>query len=173
MENQFLISAFGPDKPGIVEELSNMVLKNNCSVADSRMAVLGDHFSVLMLITGEGKNLRSLETDINKIDYLTITFKEVKERKVREDVFVYSIKVVGEDTKGLVHKITAYYKSLGINVINMDTSLTHAPVSGMPMFSMAMQVEVLKETNIRDFKQGLSDLCDRLNIDVDIEQVVV
>jgi glycine cleavage system transcriptional repressor len=173
MENQLLICAFGPDKPGIVEELSNIVLKNECSVADSRMAVLGDYFSVLMLAVGDRGKLKKLGEGLQKIRHLSISLQKVKERAARENIFVYAVKMIGADTKGIVHKVTSFFKSRKINVLHMDTEVTNAPYSGTPMFSMTMRLEVPQAIHIRRFKQGLIDLCDELNMDVDIEQVVV
>ena len=41
MKKYFVISALGKDRPGIVHELSKVILDSGCNVEDSRMTVLG------------------------------------------------------------------------------------------------------------------------------------
>lgn len=171
MESQYLLCAYGPDRPGIVEELSEIALKNNCGISDSRMALLGDHFSILMLLSGPKGGGEALNKGFAAVRGLTVSLKEVLGRKIKADVFEYSIRVVGEDVKGIVHEVTNYLKAQGANVLTLDTSTGHAPHSGTLLFKMDMVVEVPRTANLRSFKTGLISLCDKLNMDVDAEPV--
>ncbi|MBL8025631.1 MAG: hypothetical protein JNL74_04435 [Fibrobacteres bacterium] len=171
MNTNILICAYGPDRTGIVEEISNAALKNEFNILDSRMAVLGDHFSILMLVAGTAAMFDVLKKDASSISGLTVSLKSVSDREIKSDVFEYKVKIVGEDAKGLVHEITKYLKSQNANVLTLDTSRGHAPHSGTQLFRMDILVEAPKNVNVRNFKTGLIELCDRLNMDVDVEQV--
>jgi glycine cleavage system transcriptional repressor len=171
MSEHFLVSALGADKTGLVEELSEAVLENGFSIADSRMAILGDHFSVLMLVTGDKKGEEGLKKRLSTLKSLEITVRQVKPRQALSGVFVYSIRIMGGDTRGIVHSITNYLKSRSVNVAAMETWVTHAPHSGTEVFNMHLTVEVPQHNNIREFKQGLLEICDGLNLDVDMEPV--
>lgn len=48
---QLVVTASGPDRPGIVARLSKRVLDCGGNVEESRMARLAGEFSILMLIT--------------------------------------------------------------------------------------------------------------------------
>jgi len=171
MSEHFLVNALGPDKTGLVEELSEVVLENGFSIADSRMAILGDHFSVLMLVTGEKKGEEGLKKSLSGLKTLEITVRQVKPRHVVSGVFLYSIKIMGSDARGIVHSITNYLRSKGVNVAAMETWVTHAPHSGTEVFNMHLTAEVPHRNNIREFKEGLVEICDGLNLDVDMEPV--
>jgi len=173
MQTQYLLCAYGPDRPGIVEALSDIAVRENFSISDSRMAVLGDHFSVLMLLNGPQEGAEEMKKAVAALKGLTVSLKEVRGRSVKDDVFEYSIRIVGEDHAGIVHEVTNYLKARDANVLSLDTSTGHAPHSGTQLFRMDMIVEVPKKANLRTFKSGLTELCDRLNMDVDAEQAGV
>ena len=52
MSAYLVISAIGQDRPGIVDEVSAFILSHQCNVEDSRMAVLGGDFALIMLVSG-------------------------------------------------------------------------------------------------------------------------
>jgi len=48
---QLVVTALGPDRPGIVARLMKRVLECGDNMAESRMARLASDFTILMLIT--------------------------------------------------------------------------------------------------------------------------
>ena len=52
MSDYILLSGVGPDKPGIARSISGAAFTAGCSIEDSRMAVLGGEFAILVLIEG-------------------------------------------------------------------------------------------------------------------------
>ena len=49
-DNYLVISAQGKDRPGIVNTLSKAALDSGCNITNSRMAVLGGEFALILLI---------------------------------------------------------------------------------------------------------------------------
>ena len=60
-KNFLVISALGKDRPGIVDQLSKLVLEHDCNIADSRMTVLGGEFAILLMVEGNWNTLSKLE----------------------------------------------------------------------------------------------------------------
>ena len=56
-----VISTIGQDRPGIVNELTEIVHELSLNIEDSRMTVLGGEFAVLMSVTGSEAGLTELE----------------------------------------------------------------------------------------------------------------
>ena len=50
MDSYLVVSALGTDRPGLVEALSETVVESGCNINDSRMAVLGGEFAIIMLL---------------------------------------------------------------------------------------------------------------------------
>ncbi|MFH0920488.1 MAG: ACT domain-containing protein [Fibrobacterota bacterium] len=169
MASQYLLCAFGPDRTGLVEELSECILKGRFNILDSRMTILGDHFSMLLLVAGNPSGVAGLQEAAGKIRNLTVQFKDVQTRPFSTDRFEYAVRIMGNDTPGLVHAVTGYLKARDANVASMETWMTHAPHSGTEIFNMNIVTEVSRNVSFREFKDGLIRLCDTLNLEAEIE----
>jgi glycine cleavage system transcriptional repressor len=167
-----IISGFGPDKKGIVEIVSDNVLKFGYNIGESRMVILGDHFSLLMLISGLKDNMSKLEKALSAISDLRVVLQEVNPRKATHDFLLYKLVIMGPDTPGIVHAVTSYLTSNGANVASLESSISRAPHSGTEVFRFQLEIEIPVALNIRTFKEGLLTVCDALNLDVDIESAI-
>ena len=49
MTQYAVLTAVGPDKPGLVDAISTFILDHQCNMEDSRMGVLGGEFAMLIL----------------------------------------------------------------------------------------------------------------------------
>ena len=45
-----VLTAIGPDRVGIVDDVSGAVSEGSCNIEESKMAVLGGEFAVIMLV---------------------------------------------------------------------------------------------------------------------------
>ncbi|OGF99013.1 MAG: hypothetical protein A3F83_10220 [Candidatus Glassbacteria bacterium RIFCSPLOWO2_12_FULL_58_11] len=174
MAEYLVLSGIGPDKPGIARAISGEAYKAGCSIEDSRMAVLGGEFAILVLIGGERQavelfagKLKQLESETG----LTLSMRYTKARpefKVEKGV-PYHLVVVGMDRTGIVFQVTELLSRHGINIGSLETEASHAPVTGTPMFRMTIAMEVPAEVPLRKVREGLAGLCDQLNMDFFLE----
>lgn len=58
--NYLVITASGEDKIGLVDRLSSKITASGCNIEESRMAVLGGQFALIMLISGQWKDRKSV-----------------------------------------------------------------------------------------------------------------
>ena len=63
MPQQLVVTAIGTDRTGIVSQLARLVTDCNCNIVDSRMAIFGNEFTFIMLLSGDA-------AAISKIEYL-------------------------------------------------------------------------------------------------------
>ena len=68
MSAYLVISAIGQDRPGIVDEVSAFVLAHECNVEDSRMAVLGGDFALIMLVSGAEAEVEKLDGHLGELE---------------------------------------------------------------------------------------------------------
>ncbi|MEC8138775.1 MAG: ACT domain-containing protein, partial [Pseudomonadota bacterium] len=62
--NQLVVTAIGEDRPGIVSELTKLVSETNCNIIDSRIAILGNEFTFIMLLEGDISAISRVEYNI-------------------------------------------------------------------------------------------------------------
>jgi glycine cleavage system transcriptional repressor len=172
MNQSLVISALGADRPGIVNELTEFLLKANLNVEDSRMSVLGGEFAVMLLVTGNEESISSILQQKDAIAgalNLNLLIKSTTNTRDNDDHTRYKITVEGMDNPGIVHKLARYLSQHSINIVNMQTSSSHAPHTGTPMFTVNMLVDIPRTQNIEQIENDFSILCDELNMDAEFE----
>ena len=50
--SRFSIAAIGADRPGIVAAVSGVLVERSCNIEDTAMAILGGHFSMMLVVSG-------------------------------------------------------------------------------------------------------------------------
>jgi glycine cleavage system transcriptional repressor len=176
MDTCLVLSGLGPDRPGLAQAISEAAFETGCNILNSKMAVLGGEFAILLLLQGAQAALDELRNKISELQTstgLTLATKSTTARN--RDAFgaaiLYRLQVVGMDHPGIVFRVTRFLAEHGINITALDTDACPAPVTGTPMFRMNVLAEVRPETSIRQVKEGLLNLCDDLNMDGGIEAV--
>ncbi len=168
-----VITAIGPDRPGLVNEISAFLADRNINIEDSRMAVLGGEFAVILLASGAEGIISSLKNEITGIEKTTGLSFQIKptiapaKRKISPSI-PHRLTVTGMDHPGIVNEITRVLHSHLINIESLDTHISYAPISGSQIFNMKCTVNIPAEQKISGIRKELMKLGDLLNIDIDI-----
>ena len=174
MDNQLVIAALGEDQPGLVDRLSGWVLESGCSIADSRMTVLGGEFAVLLLVAGNWNSLAKLESQCDAMQDqlgMTLNIKRTEPKSAEGDFLPYGVDVVALDHPGIVHNLANFFSQRSINIQDLSTSSYAAAHTGTQMFAVHMTLDVPADTHIASLREEFLDFCDRLNLDAVIEPV--
>ncbi|MEJ1379707.1 MAG: glycine cleavage system protein R [Candidatus Sedimenticola sp. (ex Thyasira tokunagai)] len=171
-KNYLVISALGKDRPGIVDDLSKVILEGGCNIADSRMTVLGGEFAILLLVEGNWNTLAKLEDVVTALEQqleLTITVKRTAERKTAKNQLPYCVEVVALDNPGIVHHLAGFFSKRNINIEDLLTSSYAAAHTGTPMFAVHMSVGIPSDVHIAALRDEFMEFCDSLNLDAVLE----
>ena len=174
MDTYLVISAIGQDHPGIVDEVSAFILAHQGNVEDSRMAVLGGDFALIMLVSGQENALKNLADHLPELEdksALTIVSRSAGAPSASQAVPAasYNLKAVGMDHAGIVHNIAHLLAGMSINVEAAETSISHASQTGTPIFSMHMKLAVPGNLHTEQIRDELAKLGEELNVNITIE----
>jgi glycine cleavage system transcriptional repressor len=167
---QLVITAVGPDRPGLVRDISGHIHAAGANLADSRMVNLRGHFALLVLVEGGSEVLektRKTVQDAAPSMGLTVTFSEEPAAAPRTGV-PYRLKTYSMDQPGLVHKITSFLQEHGINIEELESDLDSAPFMGTSIFTMEVLLSVPPTVSVKELRQSLENLGATLNCDIDL-----
>jgi len=170
MNQSLAITAIGADRPGIVNELTEVLLNAKLNIEDSRMSVLGGEFAIILLVTGDAASVSNVSNNKDKLEQslnLSLLIKPTSDTSKSDDHIRYHIEVEGMDNPGIVHTLARYLSQQQINIVNMQTDSGHAAHTGSPMFNVYMLVDIPADKNIEQVKEEFAQECDALNMDVD------
>ncbi len=63
-EHYLVITALGADRPGIVNAITRHVSSCGCNIEDSRLAMLGEEFTFIMLLSGSWNAITLIESTL-------------------------------------------------------------------------------------------------------------
>ncbi len=167
-----VITASGEDQVGLVERFTGRILDAGCNIEESRMALLGGHFAIIMLVSGRWDTLSKLEGRLGGLGDelgLSILHKRTRHAERKQPLVPYHVEVVAMDHPGIVHSLADFFARQGINIEELSTETYPAPHTGTPMFSVNITVGVPAGLHIATLRNDFLDYCDGLNLDGIIE----
>ena len=167
---KIIVSAFGLDKPGIVSKISKIITNNYGNIEHSKMTLLEDHFAMLILVCYNKKNESQLYQSLDEIDDLEIKIVGVNV-SYNNIASNYKIYLKGADNEGIVHEITKFLSLKNINIYDIGTKTSNAPITGIVLFEMEAEINIPNSINLNLIKQEIQIIADKLDVDISIKKV--
>lgn len=168
MTDYLVISALGKDRPGIVNQLSNALLDAGCNIAESRMAVLGGEFALMLLVNGEADTIDGVKNRLADLESslgLTLIAKATQPRPAKHRMAPYQITVVAMDHPGIVRNVSQFFAERQINIEELATDTYAAAHTGTTMFSLTMTISLPSHLATGELREQFLAFCDQLNLD--------
>ena len=167
-----VLTAVGPDRPGLVNQISSAIHAAGGSLEDSRMAILGGEFAVILLLSGEEGCIGRIESErqsLERATSLSIALRGTARSEQRKSYLPYRIRVTGVDRPGIVLAVSQILSGRGVNVASLESRLAYAPLSGTPMFVLEAELEVPSELELAELRRELASACEEDNLDFTLE----
>jgi glycine cleavage system transcriptional repressor len=172
MQTNMVLTITGPDKIGLVESVSKIVVDLAGNIVASRMAHLGGEFAMLMFIRIETEKLSGLSGHLEK--FMQQGYKITSTETTREDPSRYKgwvpfeIGVNGADHEGIIHRIAGFLSNSGFNIETINTDTVAAPMSGTELFTMDAVFLVPAVKSFSVWHKPLQALGDALNVEIKV-----
>ena len=171
--NSLIISAVGSDRPGIVSEISGVITSHGGNIEKSRMTRLGADFTIIMLVTVDSKWQESLVVTLQAIKELSITTKGTEPNTVITDKDTQvskgehcQISLSGADNEGIVKILSKYLVKKSINILEMETHISNAPVTGTPLFNLVAITTIPDNTDLAEIQSDLTIISLKLGVEI-------
>jgi glycine cleavage system regulatory protein len=161
-----------PDRPGIVERLTDVVVAHGGNWEESRLARLGGDFAGIAMVSVPAERADKLSTALAALagEEMTVAVKRTSPRALatREGHVLCVLRLEGADHEGIVHNVSAYLAKQGINVEAMETEIVAAPMSAAPLFQMEAQLALPASLTVDALRENLRRLGDQLGVDIEL-----
>lgn len=172
MDRSFVFAVIGPDRPGIVELMSDLVVAHGGNWLDSRMAALGDHFVGVALITVPEEKSDEFSAALRQVENsgLRVMLEPTDKADVRPSTPNLAIKLMGHDRPGIVREISRVLHRHGINISELNTSAVRVPMSGETFFRATAELQVPEGFSIDKLRTDLEALSHEIMVDLELEE---
>lgn len=158
---------------GILSTIANTVSETCCNILDSRQAIYGQDFSLTMILEGTQSSITKAELKIPQIcqqlDLLSM-MKRTKQHSKQNLARLVDIQVKGEDTVGVIRKITSFLdnKQVAVNAFRQKTFTNQD--SQKEMMECKMVASMPQDADIEELNSGFATLLAELGLSGIIEE---
>ena len=171
MENSYIVTFIGDDRPGLVEAVSRVIEKNKGNWLESRLSQLGGKFAGLVLVSLPSDSGAELEVTLKALtDHdLSIRVTPTNVGTAIDSIRDISLTVIGPDRLGIVREISRALASHHVNVVKMDSDVISAPMSGEHLFEARIDAEISRDTSLDDLSDTLDEIANQMTLDIELE----
>lgn len=138
MQVSLIVNIVGPDRPGLVEQLSSTINSTAGNWEGSRMIQLAGQFAGIVQVVILERDVADLEEKLAGLEQAGLKVSVVNAGEVgasaKSDGTVFVLEVVGQDRPGIVAAISKTLAEAGANVVELATDCSDAPWSGERLF---------------------------------------
>lgn len=170
MTRDLVIGFLGKDQPGIVRHLSQVVSKHGGNWLQSQMVQLGGFFSGMAQVECAQEDIEAMTQALQSIPDLTVNVLDPVQSDASADGARMHLNIVGPDRRGILSEVMNELAAREVNVLQLETSVAPAPMSGELLFTADAEVQVPVKTDLAELVEQLNMIGDNLGVDVLLEE---
>lgn len=163
-----VLTLLGPDRPGIVEAIAEPIARHGGNWLESRMAHLAGKFAGILRIEVPAGHEAALVAALRGLEAagLKLTIDAGPSAAGLPGARPFVLDLVGLDRPGIVREISRALAEHGVNIEELTTDRTTAPMSGELLFRSRARVSVPAGADPGRLRERLEQLAGDLMVQV-------
>jgi len=159
-----IISFISPDRPGLVDTLSNLVKQHQGNWQTSSLHHLSGFFSGVIEVALPQEQSAHLIEQLHNINEFKCFVESASETKSNEHADIV-LELTANDRGGIVQEISSVIHKQGGNLLKLVSSHDNAPHTGQQLFKAKATIAVA-DSGIDGLIETLESLADDLMVDI-------
>ena len=134
------------------------------------MVQLGGFFSGMAQVECAQEHIESLTLALEAIPDLSVNVLDPVQSEPSAAGARMRLNIVGPDRRGILSEVMNELAARQVNVLQLETSVAPAPMSGELLFTADAEVQVPAETDVAELVDQLNTIGDSLGVDVLLEE---
>lgn len=174
MATQFLVlTLLGEDRPGLVESLSQIIAAHEGNWLESRMSHMAGKFAGILRASVPTMRAEALTHALHELEaqglrimleWSSADTPPVPHQRLKLDL-------LGHDRPGIIRDISHALVWRGINIDELQTEYTSAPMSGVMLFKVTAYLRLPPDVVIAEFQDNLEQVAHDLMVDITLQAV--
>lgn len=174
METQYVMTVMAEDRPGLVESLARVVADYGGNWLESRMAHLGGQFAGILRVNVPSAEAAEFTSAVQMLERNGIKVHLQADRTIApetEGCRRAELSLVGQDRPGIVRQISQALARRSVNVEELVTECTSAPMTGEVLFHARAEVEIPQNCTVAELQGEFEKIASDLMVDIKLHEI--
>ncbi len=163
-----VLTIIAPDKPGLVELLSQTIAAHQGNWLESSMSRLAGKFAGILVVETPEEQTDPLINALSALSTqgLKVISERSQEAEPTGNYNCISLELVGHDKPGIVKEISQVLAAHKVNVERLTTELISGSMSAEELFKAEAELLVPETVELEDLQQALEAIACDLMVDI-------
>ncbi len=173
--NHFALTIIGRDRPGIVAQVTDILYRLGCNIADSSSTILGGQFAMILIISHPDLKGKEDFGDVfvpledSQLSVFLRPLKAGGEKRPDMPGEICMISVYGSDKPGIVFRVTNELGARGVNITDLNTKLVGS--EERPVYVMMLEAILPENLSIEELDKAMKALQQELQVDISVRSI--
>ena len=170
MQNLLVLTVIGKDRTGLIRLLSQHIADHSGNWLESRMCRLGGEFAGILRIHVPKDKEKSLTKALQALqaDGITVIIHRDETTQDAGLTKSASLNLVGQDRPGILYQISAALERQNINVEELETECSSAPMSGEMIFKATARLQIPESCALAELRSELEEIGSELMVEISV-----
>lgn len=171
----FALTIIGRDRPGIVSQVTEILYRLGCNIADSSCSILGGQFAMILIISHPEYTDRDSFGDVfapleaTNLSVFLRTLRPGGEIRPEFEGEICMISVYGADKPGIVYRVAKELGDRQINITDLNTKLVGS--ESRPVYVMMIEAILPDNLSIEELTDVLDHLKEEMQVDISVRSI--
>jgi len=172
MTHSLVLTVIGPDQPGLVEALSQTVAAHDGSWEASRMARLAGQFAGILEVRVPEERTAALFKALHGLESrgLRVVVEDASPDTAVQPHRALRLELIGQDRPGIIREVSSALAAAGVNVVDLSTGCSSAPMSGEMLFNASALLHVPLGRSIDALRETLEKIAGDWMVDISLDE---
>ena len=172
MQSPLVMTIIGIDRTGLVESIARLIAEHGGNWLESRMCRLGGEFAGILRAEVPQDREQALVQSLRDLQVhgITVIVRPDQAKPSAGLTKTASLSLVGQDRSGIIHHISAALAHQNINVEELETECSSAPMSGEMIFRAVARLQIPETCVISELREALEEIGSELMVDISFSE---
>jgi glycine cleavage system transcriptional repressor len=173
--HHYALTVIGRDRPGIIAQVTEILFKLGCNIADSSCTLLGGQYAMIMIVSHpEIDSKEAMAAHFAPLEQVKLS---VFVRKIAPETFrcvgiggeICMISVYGADRPGIVYRVTRELADRQVNISDLNSKLIGS--EERPVYVMMLETVLPEEVSEEEIKAVMAALASEMKVDISVRSI--
>lgn len=173
MNTTLVLTLIGRDQPGLVSTVASAIAEHGGNWLESRLCRLGGEFAGIVRLEIASERVDGLRAALRSLAGLRVDVTPESASAaamIDETSSLAALDLVGSDRPGILREVSAVLAAHGLNVEDLASERTEAPMGGGKLFQMRALVSVPGGVELARVRADLERLAADLMVELKLEK---